>query len=322
MVDTVKTSLAVRSNGVDITDKIKPYFEYLTITDKKGLESDSFTLALTDKDNQLGEPESFVLLEFIVNDINKGTFEVNDMGGDIKNIGQIEISGTSLKVKGSIKVPRSRSLEPLTISELVEQIANEHGYIPVVGNSVANIKLSHINQVKESDLNLLTRIAKDNNSTFKIADERLVFMNTDEGKNANGVDLPVMVISDPRNTTGRWTSKKRDKVGGVKVGWFDDDSNKMKFESVGEAPFKEVKQQGKNSEEAKQMANSEYNKLDKMERGLELNLPLDVKNVAGCKALISNHGFINGEWLVESFVHNISLDSYDNTSVSLVKKST
>ncbi len=316
MVD--KTTLEISSNGKDVTKNILPFFKSLTLTDKKGLESDSCLLAISDPALVLGEPESLVELSFTVNGVDKGVFEINEISGDIKT-GDLEISGTALLTKGNFKIARSRSFEPLTISALVTQIANEHGYDSVIGTDIADIDLGYINQVKESDLNLLTRIAEDYDSTFKISHKRFVFIGADTGKNAGGDDLPVMSINDPEITTGRWTAKKREKVGGVKVGWLDEATNQMNYETIGSPLHKEIKRQVKNKSEAENLAKSEFNKLEKMDRDLSINIPLNVRYVAGCNAEVSNHGNINGEWLIESFVHTITLDSYDSTSITLAK---
>lgn len=313
-----ETTLEITSGGKDVTKSILPFFKSLTLTDKKGIESDSCLLAISDPALVLGEPESLVELSFTVNGIDKGIFEINEISGDIKT-GDLEISGTALLTKGNLKIARSRSFEPLTIKALVTQIANEHGYDPIIGADIADISLSHINQVKESDLNLLTRIAEDYDATFKISHKRFVFIGADTGKNANGDDLPVMPINDPEITVGRWAAKKREKVGGVKVGWLNEATNQMDYETIGSSPYKEINRQMKNKSEAANLAKSEFNKLEKMDRSLSINIPLEVLYVAGCKANISNHGSINGEWLIESFVHTITLDSFDSTSITLAK---
>lgn len=314
-----KTTIKISANGKEITNNILPFFSYLTLTDNKGLESDSFLLGISDPSSVLGEPETWVKLSFSVNGIEKGVFEVNEISGSI-HTGDLEISGTALLTKGDIKIAKSRSFEELTVNDLVNKIAKEHGYLSVVGADISNINLGHINQVKESDLNLLTRIAEDNNAAFKISHERLIFIGADSGKNANGDDLPVMDINDPKITTGRWTAKKRDKVGGVKVAWLDEATNQMDYETIGSPPYKEIKKQVRNKAEAARLAESEFKKLNKMDRDLSLNIPLNVKYMAGCKANISNHGdSINGEWEIESFIHRISLGQYDSTSITLVK---
>lgn len=314
----VNTSLEFSVNNKNVTDKILKFFTSLTLTDKKGTDSDSVLLNISDTKKELGEPESLVNLSVTVNGLDKGTFEVNDTSGDI-HTGEIEISGTAMETRGGIKLAKSRTFELLTVSDLVSQIAGEHGYTPVIGDDVSSINLGHINQDKESDLNLLTRLASDNNATFKISHERLLFIGADTGRNATGDDLPIMIIDDPATTSGRWSSVKRDKITGVKVGWFNDAENDIQFEEIGSLPFKELKRQGRDKEEAMSLATSEFKRQSKGGRSLELSIPLNVKYIAGCKVDISNHGFIDGEWMIESMTHNISLSSYDNTLISLVQ---
>ena len=318
MVDTNETTLEISANGQSITAKVLPFFKSLTLTDKKGLESDSMLLYLSDPGKVLGEPESLVKLSFMVNGLNKGTYEVNEISGDI-HTGDLEISGTALLTKGEIKIAKSRSFDPLTVEDLVKQIAGEHGYQPVVGAGVARVNLGHINQVKESDLNLLTRLAQDNDAIFKISQDRLVFIGADAGEDAHGEKLPVMKIDDPEITTGRWTSKKREKVGGVRVAWLNEDANRIEYETAGDGPHKEARRQCRSKEEAAALAASEYQKVEKMDRDLSINIPLDVRYAAGCIARISNHGPIDGEWLIESFRHTIDLESYDSTSITLAR---
>lgn len=312
-------TLEIYTGGKDISLDITEYFKSLSITDAKGKNSDSFMMTLADPLGKLTEPDTWKTLEFHINGINKGAFEVNELSGDI-HTNEIEISGTAITTKGGLKVRKSRSFDAITIGDIVKQIAGEHDFDPVIDDVLSVVDLGHINQVKESDLNLLTRIASDHAAMFKAAHGKMVFINRDTATNKDGEDLPVMEISDPRKTSGRWSRKRRDKVGSVKAEWFNEDTNKVEYEYHGEdEPVQELNDRYKSKELAKSAALSEFNRLNKMDRSLNISIPLDVKYIAGCNANISNHGLINGVWGIESMTHSMSVTGYDLTSIELVR---
>ncbi|AUR88226.1 coil containing protein [Vibrio phage 1.111.B._10N.286.45.E6] len=320
VIDNGRNTVDIIANGKSIATLMAKYFKSITIADNSGTTSDSMRLSLVDPNLEINEPESWKSLNILINGIDKGTFEINDISGDIHG-GTYEISGTAITTNSELKSVRSRSFEGVTFGDLATSIASEHGFSVAIDSDVGSIALGHVNQVMESDLNLLTRIAEDNAAVFKVTHERLVIKKRDEAKGVNGDSLPVMILDNPKVTAGQWSKKKRDAVAQVKAAWLNEGTNLIEYETAGVGtPIKEVPIQFKNKDEASRAAKSHLAKLNNLSAELTMSMPLDVRFVAGCSADISNHGkAVNGEWLIESFEHTVSADSYDLTILKMKK---
>lgn len=320
VISNGRNTVDIIANGKSIASVMARYFKSITISDNSGTASDAMRLSLVDPNLELNEPESWKSLKILINGIDKGTFEVNDISGDIHG-GTYEVSGTAITTNSEFKSIRSRSFEGVTLGDLAALIASEHGFSAVIDSELGGVSLGHVNQVMESDLNLLTRLCEDNAAVFKVTHERLVIKKRDESKGTDGSDLPVMPIDNPKLTNGTWSKKKRDAVAQVKAAWLNEGTNLIEYETAGVGtPIKEVPTQFKSKDEAARAAKSHLAKLNNLSAELTMSTPLDVRFVAGCSALISNHGAaVNGEWLIESFEHTVSADSYDLTVIKMKK---
>jgi phage protein D len=71
----------------------------------------------------------------------------------------------------------------------LKTIAAEHGLKPLVSAGLAKIKLPITHQIEESDLNLLTRLAKDYDAVARPAGGYLLFVLRGKSLDANGNPL-------------------------------------------------------------------------------------------------------------------------------------
>ena len=62
------------------------------------------------------------------------------------------------------------------------KIAGEHGLAKQISDNLKAVHYTFLAQTSESDLNFLTRITRDLDSTCKLAGGALVFVKTGEGK--------------------------------------------------------------------------------------------------------------------------------------------
>ncbi|WP_430735368.1 contractile injection system protein, VgrG/Pvc8 family [Halodesulfovibrio aestuarii] len=97
---------------------------------------------------------------------------------------------------------KSRSFPAGTISDLVSTIAKEHNLAPAVAPSLAQVPLPHINQVDESDMNVLTRVAKEHDAIAKANGGKLLFVERGEGKNTKGKQMPTITLTKQQVTSG------------------------------------------------------------------------------------------------------------------------
>ena len=107
-------------------------------------------------------PPSGVRAEAWIDGVWMGGYVVDDLVWRLTDDGSsVDVLATSadLAVTG-LRTPATRARpQGLTLAALVEQIAANHGYTPWVHADLAGIRLSHEDQITESDLQFLVRVA-------------------------------------------------------------------------------------------------------------------------------------------------------------------
>jgi phage protein D len=195
------------ANSADITATVRQRLVSLRIIDESGVHSDRFELILADHDplNAIQLPSTGAEL-----DVSIGyDGAARRMGLFI--VDEVELSGPPRQMRISAKASphdvtptgitalqtqRSRSW-PLntTISAMVTAIANDHGLKPAVAAALGSIQLPHIDQTNESDINLLTRVARDHDAVAKPGGGRLVMVPRAASKSASGAFLGQTVLA-------------------------------------------------------------------------------------------------------------------------------
>ena len=103
----------------------------------------------------------------------------------------------------SVKAPKRRSWDNVSLGALVSAIAAEHGYIGRVAPDLAGIVVAHIDQTAESDLHLLRRLARQYDATTKAAGGYLIFGPRGSGRSAGtGRPLPTIEYAPGRTGAG------------------------------------------------------------------------------------------------------------------------
>jgi len=198
----MRPSFSIIANGLDISGEITRRLVSMDITDTVDETSDGITIVLEDTTQSLALPKSGARLEVSLGwngDNSKiGTFIVDEVGiegpPDI-----ITITGSSTPfVNGSggdasFLGKKTRSWDGKTIGEIVETIAAECGLTPVVDNTLKNVLIPHIDQLNESDANLLVRIARRYGGILKPAEGRLILSAEEGGKTTSGKTFALTV---------------------------------------------------------------------------------------------------------------------------------
>lgn len=102
------------------------------------------------------------------------------------------IRGKASDMRGSGKTVRSGSWENVPLSQIVNEVAKRNGWESVC--PVAT-KIERVDQRNESDFNFVTRLAKQYDSTAKVAEGKLLVMPRQGGSSISGKALQVITIS-------------------------------------------------------------------------------------------------------------------------------
>ena len=253
-------------NGQDISSYLlnlidKGRLMNITITDEAGFKSDSVAITIA-RDGSIAIPPKGSPISVAFGYRESGSMQMGEYVSDIprtsgsKDGGHLmHIEGTAANMGGSLKEEQTKSFHEKTISDIVSDIAGRNGLTPVVGAKLAGIIIPHIDQTHESDMHFLTRLAGDVNATFKIAENKLFFVDRRTGKSASGLLLPSIEIPYGGVLDYEWEGGEREKFKSVKAWWHDQSEASRKSVKVGSgSPEKTLPRTYPTKDEAKRAA--------------------------------------------------------------------
>ena len=316
----------VIANSEDITAKIRDRLLRLAVHDAAGLESDTLTLTLDNRDDAVTFPATGAALEGWLGDKNtpleyKGLYEVDELE-DSLDTDELTIHGKAARMKGSLKAPKDASYDDVTFGDLVEQIAQAHGYEAAISDTLAAVMFPHIDQKGESDLNLLSRLARDNNAIAKPVNDKLVVLPKSQAKSVTGKDLPALTLSDRSNSSGRVSIHERTDYQAVTAYWFDEAKQMREPVTVGSGePVYTMRDNYTDEDKAKNAAAGKLEDLRRGKASLTLTRPLTPTIMPEGVITLTNHKpSVNGDWTVEDVDHVIESGGVSYSSMRCVVK--
>lgn len=242
----------VTAEGKDITNALRRSLLSLTLTDYGGTSARADTLKITLLSETLPLPSKGARLRLGLgfNDrlTDKGWFVVSDVASSGPPR-KIEINATAApmnaeKQRGDVLAIKTRSWHDLLLVDLVKTIAGENGLIPRVAACLANYHIDHLDQVAESDANLLSRLARELNAVSKPTGGYWLFLKQGAGQTAGGRPLSAVTITPAQVTRWSYVEKSRGnstasngaekgkESGRVKVRYYDAHDGKTRVASV------------------------------------------------------------------------------------------
>ncbi|EGR2744180.1 hypothetical protein CFE14_RS15905 [Vibrio parahaemolyticus] len=311
----------VLANKRDITALIADRLIRLSLHDAAGFENDTAEIELDNRDGVVEFPATGAELDIYIgyeDELSfRGTYSVDELEEPIE-YDTLMIKAQASQMKQSLKAPRDASFDNVTLGQLAEEIAARHGYQAAVSPEMSGIAFPHIDQRGESDTNLLTRLARENNGFFKVTANKLVVVPKEAGKSVSGKTLPTITISDKENTTGRVTIKDKDDYQSVVAYWFDEPNQEKVGETAGSGePQYVIKKTHATADAAKQAAVSKLAELKRGNGTLSITRPLNPDIMPEGFLVLENHKqSVNGRWLVESVDHVIEPGRAATTSAN------
>lgn len=229
----MKPEFRITADGTDITAAIRDRLVDLRITDEAGEDSDTVEMKLDDRDGVIELPRTGVELEvalgygddayvmglYVVDEISvefvPAQLRITARAANFSN------SDTARNRRASLRAPRSRDWHQVTLGEMVRSIAVSHGYDPRIAPDLAAVALEHVDQVDESDLNLLMRLSREHDAIAKPAGGHLVVVSRADSKTADGRQLEQVVIYPHDISTGSLVLPQRSKYSSVIAHYHD-----------------------------------------------------------------------------------------------------
>ncbi|RDH92170.1 MAG: hypothetical protein DIZ77_08785 [endosymbiont of Seepiophila jonesi] len=300
----------------DITAIIRDRLISLHVTDKTGLVSDTAEITLDDRDSAIEIPRTGARLEIYMGYQETGLYRMGSYTVDEVELAgppdTIRIRAKAADMRQSLKSCKLRNWDDITLGDLVATIAAEHGLIPRVGEFLDAIHIPHLDQTYESDMHLLTRLAKQYDADAKPVDGRLVFVEKGTAKSASGRPLNPIDINIEQVSTWRWTLAERGKYARVVAHYRDLQQAKDIYLHAGEGnPALCLRRSFPDKDTAKKAAHA---RLDKETRGMRtLSLTLIGTPTLTAEAKLTLHGFRKGVddgWVATQASHEINGSGY------------
>lgn len=295
----------------DITTSIRDRLLSLRITDEAGTQSDTVEVQLDDRDSNIEWPRLGAELEVFVGFQTNGVVRMGlYVVDEVEHSGPpatMTIRSKAADMRASIKAPKTRSWDKVTINDLVQTIAGEHGLMHAVAESLSNTVIEHLDQTNESDLHLLTRAAREHGAVAKPVAGRLVFVPRGEARSVTGQSMSVIDIETSAIGRYRMMQAEREKYPSVKAYWHDSESAEKRSVTVGEGkPAFSIRHTYANVQEATQAATAKLKALNRGTGRLSLTLVGNPDIQAEGKIKLSGiRDPINGEWLVSRVEHQL-----------------
>ncbi|RYZ78547.1 MAG: hypothetical protein EOP04_29480 [Proteobacteria bacterium] len=209
----------------------------------------------------------------------------------------------------SIRVPKKKSWKPTTLSNVIKEIARNHGLRTSIDASCESIPFPHEDQT-ESDAAFLARIAEHYECVFKIQGDCLIFYDRDSKITPIGTPIKAQRIENIIDYDFKYCEEPV--YTGVKASWWDKKTAKEKSFIAGvEGKIHAIKFLMKDEQSAKTAALSKFKKLKRLTSLLSFTIPGNPLLFAGGRCLIETlHPLINGEWIIKSLEHVIDSNGF------------
>jgi len=326
----MRPDFSIQAGSRDITAAIRDRLLELSITDEAGIKSDQLRLILDDRRRENGAVASLPGMGTHLS-VSLGYSEtgLRDMGAYL--VDEIElrhppatlsVGARAADMSGPFRCRKTRSWEASTLGAMVERIAAEHGYTPKVDAGLGRIALPHLDQVAESDMALLTRIAEKHDAVAKPIHGYLVLAKAGEAKSTGGAALPVISLDiseisswsyrhSARSPGGQAKGEKNsEKRGGYKARWWDYEAGKDRWVTVGDEPFEELPYRHKTEAEAKAAAAAKLNIGKRKEGGLSLTMPGNIRPAAECRLHIALRPGLPTDWRIIKVEHRLNSSGF------------
>lgn len=316
--------------GIDRTMQVEQRLISLSMTDKRGTEADELSITLSDHDAALPFPTkgNEIRLWLAMPDtgdmIDKGTFTI-DQPEHSGTPDQLQIRAKSADFKSSLKVKRSDSYHQHKLGEIAQTVAKRHDLVLAIDAAVAAMMIDHIDQHRESDINLLTRLCDDHDLMCTIKAGRLIIKPMGNSQAPSGASLGQVTITRQSGDSHRYGRADRTSdYDETTASYHDEPSGKTKHISVKDGKSKPLDalpndkahvltKPAKSKSEAVSKAKASANKKARQVASFDLTLAVarpDIiadspATVRGFRPYIDEH-----QWTVIEVTHDLSGSGY------------
>ena len=268
----------VEVDGVDISSLMASRLMSLSIKDNRGLVVDSVDIELNDADGMLSIPPKGAIIQVWLGWSNTGLFDKGKYKVDSTSHrgapDVLSISAMANDVSEGLKQKRERSWSDKTIQEIFEKVGAEYELKVIVHEKFATKQIKYIAQ-NESDANLITRIADENDAIATVKNGHLILLPRGASTTVSGLALPRVQITRNKGDQHNYTNGTgTDNITGVKAYYYTENKAKKLHVVVGDSEdnMKEIRYVHRDKTTAELAANAEYNRCKRTAQKLTYTL--------------------------------------------------
>jgi phage protein D len=194
--------LAISIGGQDVSSKINPRVLKGRVTRHDGDKADEMELTLSNYDGLLAKPRRGATLTIALGfhefggAVDRGAYIIQDVtksGGPAV----FHVTGQSADLKKTLKTQKTRAwTAPKTLGDVLSEVASDNGLKAAVDGALASIAIDKIiAQTGESDMHLVTRLARRFDAVGKFAQGMLAFVPKGAGTTASGASIAAVTIT-------------------------------------------------------------------------------------------------------------------------------
>ena len=196
----------------------------LTVTDEPGTKSDTLELRFDNRKPRLEIPAKNVEIEVglgLKRAVRLGTFAVDSVSAN-GSPASLTVRAKAVSMTAGLKEPKTRpAWRDTTLGAVLTEIAADHGLIPAIAPDLAAQPYAAMSQVTESDLNLITRLAKRYGAVGKPKNGQLLFYA--RGRVSAARDAVPVIDLTAGNFDPNWSWQSDDRPAFSKViAWYRD----------------------------------------------------------------------------------------------------
>lgn len=317
-------------DGTDISPKLRPRLQSLSLSEKRGGEADQLDIVLDDTDGKLALPKPGALLTVELGwkqgrDVSigltmKGTFKVDD----VQHSGPpdtVTLKARAADFTSKIRNRREQSWKNTTLGTVLSDIAGRNTLTLRVAADLAAIAVPALSQSRESDLAFLRRLGRNHDAVATIKDKHLIFARKGAGVTAGGNSLPGLSITRRSGDRHTYCRQTREEQKGVTAHWHDKKGAKRKKFTVGEDDgAKRLRKIYHSEAEAKRAALAERDRCKRSPATFDYTLSLGRAD-AYPEQRVTVSGFkpeIDGTtWLVSEVTHRLDKNGGFTTALKM-----
>ncbi|SMX27305.1 Phage late control gene D protein (GPD) [Pelagimonas phthalicica] len=318
----------VTIDGVPLSSFAFSHLTSIRVTDVAGFVSDTAEIVFANASPigpfAMPEPgaEIEIALGYLGNFKSMGLYVVDDVfeGGpprSIRVVCRAKAQGETKSGKAPIHQQKSCSWdESLTLNDIVTTIAGENGLEPGVTEAAAKLKPGHIDQIDESDMSVLTRIAAAYDLVAKPTGGVLFVGRKGDAIKASGEPMPVLSLREADVTRWGMGRSLGEATGTVIATYRDLDQGKDIEVKVGEGePVRRLRHRFGSQAEAQAVAQVEARRAGRSMETLSIEMPGNPSLVAESKIIpLDFSAAASGQWVVETASHELSEAGYSTTA--------